>query len=341
MTMPRRTFLGLGALAALSTAGPALADRRRILTSPEQPEPIASGRLPELGRAFGRLHVGSASQHGGLLVFWLVGGAPASSPAIETLEEARRTGALAITERSAPTVPELVVENRGKTHVLLLAGEILVGGKQNRVLREDILLPPLSGPRMIGVYCVEQGRWNEGRRDFESKSTFADPGLRRKVYDRVDQQSVWSAVQGFTSGVQAASPTQSYQQAFEAPAVREHLGAAERVLDVKAAPDALGAAVYAGGALSGVDVFGSSTLFARQWTKLLRAHAVGAYAAPPAAGSEAKLRGAVQALLAAAGAAPGSARGNAGVGQIFEFAVERYRGAALAYEGGIVHAAIL
>ena len=341
MTMPRRTFLGLGALAALSAASPALADRRRILTSPEQPEPVASGRLPELGRALGRLRVGSASQHGGLLVFWLVGGPPASTVTIETLEEARASGALAITERAAPTVPELVVENRGKAHVLLLAGEILVGGKQNRVLREDILLPPLSGPRPIGVYCVEQGRWNEGRRDFESKSTFADPGLRRKVYDRVDQQSVWSAVQGLTSGVQAASPTQSYQQAYETPAVREHLGAAERVLDVKAAPDALGAAVYAGPALSGVDVFGSSTLFARQWTKLLRAHAVGAYAAPPAAGSEAKLRGAVQALLAAAGAASGSVRGNAGVGQVFEFAVERYRGAALAYEGGIVHAAIL
>ena len=341
MTMPRRTFLGLGALAALSAASPALADRRRILTSPEQPEPVASGRLPELGRALGRLHVGSASQHGGLLVFWLVGGPPASTVTVETLEEARASGALAITERAAPTVPELVVENRGKAHVLLLAGEILVGGKQNRVLREDILLPPLSGPRPIGVYCVEQGRWNEGRRDFESKSTFADPGLRRKVYDRVDQQSVWSAVRGLTSGVQAASPTQSYQQAFEAPAVREHLGAAERVLDVKAAPDALGAAVYAGPALSGVDVFGSSTLFARQWTKLLRAHAVGAYAAPPAAGSEAKVRSAVQALLAAAGAASGSVRGNAGVGQVFEFAVERYRGAALAYEGGIVHAAIL
>ena len=129
-------------------------------------------------------------------MFWLVGGAPASTVTIETLEEARASGALAITERAAPTVPELVVENRGKAHVLLLAGEILVGGKQNRVLREDILLPPLSGPRPIGVYCVEQGRWNEGRRDFESKSSFADPGLRRKVYDRVDQQSVWSAVRG-------------------------------------------------------------------------------------------------------------------------------------------------
>jgi ARG and Rhodanese-Phosphatase-superfamily-associated Protein domain len=342
MTMPRRTFLGLGALAALSTAGPARADRRRILTSPETPGPVASGRLPELERTVRRLRVGNASQQGGLLVFWLLGGGSTNPVTIETLEEARASGTLAITERAAPTVPELVVENRGKTHVLLLAGEILVGGKQNRVLREDILLPPLSGPRMIGVYCVEQGRWNEGRHDFESKSSFADPNLRREVYDRVDQQSVWFAVKGLNSRVQAASPTQSYQQAFEAPGVRGHLGAAERALDVKAVPDAVGAAVYAGASLSGLDVFGSSTLFARQWTKLLRAHAVGAYAgAPTPAAAEAKLRAGVESLLTAAGSAPGSVRGNAGVGQIFEFAVERYRGAALAYEEGIVHAAIL
>ena len=313
-----------------------------ILTPPDATQSVAGGRLPELERAMRQLRIGSAVQHGGLAVFWLASTVPASTLTIETLEEARASSALTITERPAPTVPELVVDNRGKAHVLLLAGEILVGGKQNRVLREDILLPPLSGPRPIGVYCVEQGRWNEGRRDFESKSTFADPSLRREMYDRADQQKVWSTVQGLTSRLQAASPTSSYQLAFEAPAVREHLGAAERGLDVKAVPDAVGAAVFAGATLSGLDVFSSPGLFARQWTKLLRAHAVGAYAAaPPAAASEVKLRATLQALLAAAGLAPGSARGNAGVGQIFEFGVERYRGSALAYEGGIVHAAIL
>ena len=66
MTMPRRTFLGLTAVAALAAASSALADRRRILTSPEPPEPVAGGRLPELERAIGQLRVGSAVQHGGL-----------------------------------------------------------------------------------------------------------------------------------------------------------------------------------------------------------------------------------------------------------------------------------
>jgi len=342
MTLPRRTFLGFTAVAALAAAGSALADPRRILAPPDATAPAAGGRLPELERAMRQLRIGGAVQHGGLAVFWLASTAAASTLTIETLEDARASGALTITERPAPTVPELVVDNRGKAHVLLLAGEILVGGKQNRVLREDILLPPLSGPRPIGVYCVEQGRWNEGRRDFESKSSFADPNLRRHVYDRADQQSVWSAVKGLTGHVAAASPTTSYQQAFETPAIREHLGAAERALDVKVTPDAMGAAVFVGATLSGLDVFSAPGLFARQWTKLLRAHAVGAYAAaPPTLPPEVKLRATLQALLAAAGPAPGSVRGNAGVGQIFEFGVERYRGAALAYESGIVHAAIL
>jgi hypothetical protein len=342
MTTPRRTFLGITAISALAIASLALADPRRILLPPDAAAPVASGRLPELERAVRALRIGGSSQHGGLTVFWITSVVPASALSVETLEEARASGALAITERATPTVPELVVDNRGKSHVLLLAGEILVGGKQNRVLREDILLPPLSGARSIGVYCVEQGRWNEGRRDFEGKLSFADPNLRRKVYDKVDQQTVWSAVAGFTESARAASPTQSYQQALEAPAVREEMGAAERVLDVKAAPDAVGAAVFVGGTLSGIDVFGSPGLFARQWTKLLRAHAAGAYVTSPSSTvSEAKLRATLQGLLGAAASAPGSVRGNAGVGQIFEFAVERSRGAALSYESGIVHAAIL
>ena len=62
---------------------------------------------------------------------------------IATLDEARaRAPSSSLTEREQTTVPELLVDNRGKVAVLLLAGEILVGGKQNRVLKEDLLLPP-------------------------------------------------------------------------------------------------------------------------------------------------------------------------------------------------------
>ena len=335
MTLPRRTFLGFTAVAALAAAGSALADRRRILAPPDATAPAAGGRLPELERAMRQLRIGSAVQHGGLAVFWLgEHGAGQHADDRDPRRRARVRRAHDHRARQRRPCPELVVDNRGKAHVLLLAGEILVGGKQNRVLREDILLPPLSGPRPIGVYCVEQGRWNEGRRDFESKSSFADPNLRRHVYDRVDQQSVWSAVKGLTGHVAAASPTTSYQQAFETPAVREHLGAAERVLDVKVAPDAVGAAVFVGATLSGVDVFGSPGALcppvdeaaARPRRRCVRRGAA----------DRGRRRRSSAARCRRCWPPPGRRREVSAAtpawGRVFEFGVERYRGAALAYE---------
>lgn len=345
MTISRRTLLRMAGLTTLATASPvtAWARRERILADgPAVAMPGITGPFVDWQRTVAALRVGTAGRHGALTVFWLHAPEPSAPLEVSTLDEARGSGALAITERDRAAVPELMVDNRGKTHVLLLAGEILVGGKQNRVLREDILLPPLSGPRALGVYCVEQGRWNEGRRDFESKSTFAHPGLRREVYDKADQARVWSEVARSARAAAAPSPTSSYQQVYEQPAVRRDLDAAERGLDLRLASGARGAAVFVGGDFGGLDVFRDASLFAREWRKLLRAYAVDVYARPSAPPvPEAAQRAELQRLLAGAAAAPGLLRGNAGVGQTFEFKLEPHRGAVLAHERSIVHAALL
>ena len=343
MSIARRAFLGVSGLAAFAATVPGPAWGRRIL----EPTPVTSGVAmagvsPDFQRAIRTVRVRHATRHGALLVFWLHGTAMTPPLALTTLDEARAAGTLVIAELDRATVPEVTVDNPGKTHVLLLAGEILVGGKQNRVLREDILLPPGSGPRAIGVYCVEQGRWNEGRRDFESKSSFAQPGLRREVYDKADQARVWSEVARSTRAAAAPSPTGSYQQVYEQPAVKEHLAKTEHALDATVPRGALGAAAFVESTLSGLDLFRDSGVFARQWRKLLRAHAVEAYGKPPlTAAPEAKLRAELDALLGAATDAPGMVRGNAGIGQVFEFKLGRHRGVALTYDGGLVHAAIL
>ena len=341
----RRRLLHLGGLTALAVASPlpASATRERILADgPDVPTPAMPGHFPDWKRTMSALRVGAASRHGSLTVFWLSANLPAPPLDVATLDEARASGALVIAERERAAVPELSVDNRGKSYVLLLAGEILVGGKQNRVLREDILLPPLSGPRALGVYCVEQGRWNEGRRDFESKSTFAHPGLRREVYDKVDQARVWSEVARSARAAAAPSPTGSYQQVYEQPAVRQQLDEAERGLDLRATSNALGAAVFVGSGLSGIDVFRDASLFAREWRKLLRAHAVEAYGRPSVAPDpETKQRAELQRVLDGATMAAGLIHTNAGVGQLFEFKLQQHRGAVLGYEGAIVHAAIL
>jgi hypothetical protein len=346
MTISRRTLLHLTGLAALAAPLTAWAQRPRILgDGPDVPftlPPGTPGQLPDWRRAMGSLRIGAANRQGALTVFWLSSTAPAPPLEVATLDEARASGALTIAEQERAAVPELIVDNRGKSHVLLLAGEILVGGKQNRVLREDILLPPLSGARSLGVYCVEQGRWNDGRRDFDSKSTFAHPALRREVYDKAGQARVWREVARSASFAAAPSPTGSYQQVYEQPAVREHLDKTERGLDVSAAAHAVGAAVMMGAQLGGIDVFRDAGLFAREWRKLLRAYAVAAYGAPAVANTpEPTQRADVQRVLAAATMAAGSIHTNAGVGQVFEFKLSEHRGAALGHDGGIVHVAIL
>jgi len=345
----RRQFLlgcAAGTLGAMTAPAPAWAEGRlRVLGGPVDVErPALGGQVsPDFQRWMGAARVGQAAAHSGLLVFWLYPKEQIPALEVATLDEARKSGALLITERDQATVPELVVENRGKTHILLLAGEILIGGKQNRVLREDILLPPWSGPRAIGVFCVEQGRWNEGRKDFESKGRFAQPALRSKLMERPDQGRVWDSVAKSARAAEVpASPTGSYQAIYEDGKVQAHLSEVERGLTSRAPASALGAVVFAGTSPLGLDLFHAPSLFGREWPKLLRAHAVEAYRCPPAPDTlESKLRAQVEGTVAQAAKVEGALRGNAGVGQLFEFRVAAGRGAALLFEGRAVHTAIL
>jgi hypothetical protein len=225
--------------------------------------------------------------------------------------------------------------------VLLLAGEILIGGKQNRVLREDLLLPPRSGPRSIGVYCVEQGRWNEGRKDFESRGSVVQPSVRSEVLRRADQSRIWSGVTIASRSLGAPSPTGSYQAVYDKPEVKAHLEQAVRTFEATVAPAAVGAAVFVGPSLAGVDGFHSADLFAREWPKLLRAYALDAYRPSPGAWDEKAARGRVEGLLRQAARVEGSLRANAGAGRLFEFTLDGRRGVALLFEGRAIHVAIL
>jgi hypothetical protein len=349
--MTKREFcavLGLGAGAALARPVTAWADRIRILGGgPDLAGPVEAGQVsPEWRKFLAGVRVGARRAHGALQVFWLHV-APAAAPlAVATLEEARGRGVLLISERDRASVPSLVVENRGKSHVLFLAGEILLGGKQNRVVTEDILLPPLSGPVDLQVYCVEQGRWSAdarsgGTTSFGARGTFAAPALRSKVMERGSQRDVWAEVDRYSARAAAPSATGSYQAIYDKPEVKAHQDQVEGAIDARTMPGASGAAVFVGGSFTGLDLFQDASLFTREWPKLLRAHAVEAYGRPVPEVDERALRARVEEVLKQSGVAQGSLRRNAGAGRLFEFRVDRARGAALVAEGQVVHAAIL
>ena len=332
--------VGMGA----TVVSPASAERVRILPPVTAGEPAAGGdKVGSVVRRFlGGVRVGDSRTYGGLTVLWLhAAGGPAAF-AIRTLDEARTRRELVVAERDQATVSALVVENQGPVHVLLLAGEILQGGKQNRIVGEDVLVPPRSGPLTLPVYCVEEGRWAGAAKQFTTRETLAAPKLRARMLERSEQREVWAEVQSYARSAATPSATASYQAIPDKPEVQTHQKDVEAAIGVEIAPSARGAAIFVGDTLAGLDLFQDSSLFAREWPKLLRAGTIEAYGRKiDDTKDEGRLRARVDDLVKTAAGADGPVRRGVGAGWLVELRPGRGKGSALVAESQVVHVAML
>ena len=106
------------------------------------------------------------------LAIYFVHGASAGGAVPLTLEDVLAKGQVKV--RETGSVNELTIENVGNDEVFIEAGDIVKGGRQDRVLSVDLLLPPRSGVVPIAAFCVESGRWtargNEDPGHFSSAS---------------------------------------------------------------------------------------------------------------------------------------------------------------------------
>lgn len=76
------------------------------------------------------------------------------------LAEALRRGLVTVTEQAQATVPDLLATSTAETPVVLVGGEQVIGGLQNRVLNTTILVAA-HVTQSIPVTCVEAGRWHD------------------------------------------------------------------------------------------------------------------------------------------------------------------------------------
>jgi ARG and Rhodanese-Phosphatase-superfamily-associated Protein domain len=176
------------------------------------------------GPAHESLRVLAPITHGNLTIFPIVGGPDYDTSPFITLDEGVRAGTVVVTEqgslqglvrRGQPVtrhagaqVNELVLVNNSDRPLLLLAGEIVTGGKQDRVIGADRLVPPKSDPIDLSVFCVEPGRWVGQSEHFSSmKSQMAQPSVRVPAMAAKDQHEVWNEVAIARQAVQAKSNT--------------------------------------------------------------------------------------------------------------------------------------
>ncbi len=260
---------------------------------------------------------------GNLTVFPVVTSKSYDTSEFITLDEGLRSGDVVVTEagelrglirrrQEGPNVihpirgaevNRLVLVNNSRHPLLLLAGEIVTGGKQDRVIGKDRIVPSESDPVDLSVFCVEPGRWvaASGKSDFGAShaggamgGVVASPSVRASAMAAKDQRQVWDnvdkskqamtatlAVNGLSPAVPELNSTSSYARVMEnkdvlkqvdsvaAPVERNYESVIHRLRD----KNAVGVVVAVNGDIVWADIFASTQLLQKYWPKLIRSYA--------------------------------------------------------------------
>jgi hypothetical protein len=210
-----------------------------------------------------------------------------TTPIYLTLAEAMHDRRVAVNETG--NVGQLTIKNRSDHDVFIQSGEIVKGGKQDRTIAEDFILPRDSGRLAIDSFCVESGRWR--RRGSESAVKFSSssqslPLKEMKLAARLrgSQSEVWHQIAELQqnldrllsqSPASEESPTSLEQ--WLADAVREAI-VVEYIEPLKPVPlnndTAIGYVALINGQINSAEVYATSTLFRQAWPKLLNSLAV-------------------------------------------------------------------
>ncbi len=241
------------------------------------------------------------------LAIYFVHGPSAASPVPLTLTEAVAKGRVQVLETGQ--VNELKIENTGDEEVFIQAGDMVKGGRQDRVLMVSLVLPPRSGMVPISSFCVEPGRWSgrgaedatkfsSARDAMPSRKTLAimaapfvsGPGVARPAGEQMvqggsdtsnRQRRVWDEVakmqadlsSGINASVAAPQSASSLQLALE----HEKLNEARQAYVAGLEPfglkdsDIIGYVAAINGRPVSANIYPSNGLFQKMWKKQLTA----------------------------------------------------------------------
>lgn len=261
------------------------------------------------------------------------------------LDIAARPDDVSINEQESATVPTITVTNPGPRPTLLVEGETVTGGQQNRVLNVSVLVPAASTIQ-VPVSCVEAGRWN-GRSAFERGRTFAPRRVRRvknaSINESVrhgdvkfsDQGAVWATIGHELDRMHVASSTAAWHDAeamLEADESRAR--ALEELVAIGPLPGQCGIVLGHGSRVVAAEIFATPELLAANWEALVRAALLDTPVRLEGRPSVSRALRFVNRLATAEGT---TSRG-VGLGEELHVRTSRFVGQALTFQGRVVHA---
>ena len=251
-------------------------------------------------------------RHGNLTIFPVVSGSSHDTREFLTLDEGLRSGEVVVTEAGSISplvrprhshpqweesrrsdgaeVNRLMLVNNSSRPLLLLAGEIVTGGKQDRIIGKDRLVPAESDPVDLSVFCVEPGRWVAASGKFNAPAAIVQPSVRARAMAEKDQGQVWSQVrnsqQAWAYGLSAPAKaevekTSSYARVMQNGEVQHKLDSVatpvqqeyQSVIRQLRDKSAVGVVAAINGQIIWADVFASANLLEKYWPKLVRSYA--------------------------------------------------------------------
>ncbi len=192
-----------------------------------------------------------------------------------TLKKGLELGLVEVKECETSTVNTLIVKNNSVTPLILIDGEEVVGGDQNRIVNATTIVAPKSEFN-ISVSCTERGRWGY-KSEFKSSAHIADYNTRfRKMHAMRNnmpvQNEVWASIDSLESRNEYKSPTSAMSESYENAKVN-----LEEILESFEIVDGQnGVLIIVNGEIKGFELFLNSEIYKAFHEKILKSYLIDA-----------------------------------------------------------------
>jgi len=204
-------------------------------------------------------------------------GALAGHPDIVSLNEALSRGLVTITERGTASIDN-VHWLRFNTHsdksIFISGGEVIAGGRQDRMVIRDTILSPSTRDQYVPVMCVEEGRWSDKEKKF-AYGNFANTHLRKVLDSTRNQVLIWREIDRQLQAGAFKNTTMSY---LSRNLDKKHLLVTDEYFNffhqkfLHTDSNVVGFVAISGDKVIGSDIFAGTDLFYHQLEPLLRGY---------------------------------------------------------------------
>lgn len=192
---------------------------------------------------------------------------------ILTLKKGFELGLAEVKECDNSQVNTLIVKNNAVTPLILIDGEEVVGGDQNRIVNATILIDAKS-EMGIPVSCTEKGRWAY-KSEFKQSNYIANYNTRRaKEYASRKhhhyQDVIWSSINDLENENSFASPTSAMEESYENLKIDHN----KIIKEFEIVPGQNGVLIIVDGEIKGFELFLNSEIYKEFHEKILKSYLI-------------------------------------------------------------------